>query len=53
MFVIWFDGTWCEFTELFTTHRGRDNNYVVAHSVRSAIDFLDVLLGLTPNATVH
>jgi hypothetical protein len=34
-------------------HRERTNNYVVAHSVRTAIDFLDVLLGLTPDATVH
>jgi hypothetical protein len=52
MYAIWFDGAWCEMNHLYL-HPERTNNYVVAHSVQAAIDFIDVLLGLTPDTTVH
>ena len=52
MFAIWFDGTWCEVDNLSLYPR-RSNNFVVVHSYDAAIDFFDVLLGLTPLPSVH
>lgn len=49
MFAIWFDGTWCEIDDLIL-HCERSNDYVIAHSVQAAIDFLNVLLGIAPLA---
>ena len=49
MFVIWFDGMWCEIDALHL-HSERSNDYVIAHSVQSAIDFFDALFGFVPLA---